>query len=215
MRSSPIQYRSSPTTWPKYFGREWMKGITTARPPYTFGSWVAIGPVLVELPSLRRAVPLGGVELDALQSPLAHESLEDAQALLAVARVEGAVGDQLVRVLAHQRAVVLGGVEALDVEVLQVRGLEDRLVHVSDFEEVMDEVLLGVLLVFVERPHVLRGTEVAVVVVEAVDEARAVLVGLVLRAGVPEVHMPVYNEVLAALALVHVVPPIVCQGAGD
>jgi hypothetical protein len=99
--------------------------------------------------------------------------------------------------------VLLGGVEALLVEVAQVGRLEDRDVHRARLEEVVHEVVLAVALELLQRPHVLLGTEVAVVVVEAVDEPLAVLVGLVLRTGVPEVDVAVDHEVAVAVALEH------------
>src|SRR5947208_2493378 len=104
-----------------------------------------------------------------------------------------------------QRAVALGGVEAFGVPLLEVGGLQDRHVHPSVLEHVLDEVLLGVLHELLERPVGLGRAE-AHVGVEALDPALGVLLlplDPVLRARVPEVEMGVKDEVLLAVLLVH------------
>jgi hypothetical protein len=110
-------------------------------------------------------------------------------------------------VLLGDGPVVLGGVETLLVEVGEVGRLEDPDVHVAVVEHVGHQVLLGVLLELVEGPDPFGWAQVPVVVVEALDEALAVLVGLVLRAAVPEVDMAVDDEVPLAVLLIHRGPP--------
>ena len=47
-------------------------------------------------------------------------------ALLAVARIEGAVDDEAVRIVLRHRRIALDGVEAVLVEVLEIGRLDDR-----------------------------------------------------------------------------------------
>ena len=108
---------------------------------------------VVELVAARAVVPLGRVELDALEAVALGVLLELAQAGVAVTRVEAAVDDQLVRVPATSHRVVhLGRVEAGRVPLLQVRRLEHGDVDVAVLEHVLLEVLLGVLLEVLDRP---------------------------------------------------------------
>jgi hypothetical protein len=105
--------------------------------------------------------------------------------------------------LAHQR-VALGGVEALLVPLLQVRGLEDGHVHVPVLEDVLHQVVLGVLLEVLDRP-VRLGRPEALVGVEALDPALGVLLGArypVVRGSIPVVHVRIDDEVLLAVVLV-------------
>ena len=107
--------------------------------------------------------------------------------------------------LLDQPRVALGGVEAVGVPLLQVRRLEDADVDVALVEDVLDEVLLGVLLELLDRP-VRLGRAEALVGVEALDPALGVLLLAlhpVLRARVPEVDVAVDDEVLLAVVLVH------------
>jgi hypothetical protein len=73
---------------------------------------------------------------------------------------------------------------------------------VTDLEQVVDQVFLAVLAELLQRPEVLLRAEVAVVVVEAVGEAGAVTVLLVLGRAVPEVDVGVDDEVVLAVFLV-------------
>jgi hypothetical protein len=76
-------------------------------------------------------------------------------------------------------------------------------IDVPDLEEVVHQVLLGVLReLLLERPEVLLRAQVAVVVVEALDEALAEPVA-VLGPRVPEGDVRVDDEVLLAVLLVH------------
>jgi hypothetical protein len=59
---------------------------------------IAVRPRVVESPAARVAVPLGGVELDALQAELRGVFPQPVETRLAVARVEVVVVRQLVRV---------------------------------------------------------------------------------------------------------------------
>ena len=168
-----------------------------------------VGPGVLERPAARAVVPLGGVELDALRAPARDVVLELLQPGVAVARVPPGVDDELARVLLGQRAVALGGVEALLVPLLQVRRLEDRHVDVAVLEDVLHQVVLGVLLEVLDRPVRLRRPE-ALVGVEALDPALGVLLRArhpVVRGRVPEVHVAVDDEVLLAVLLVHWAPP--------
>ena len=104
--------------------------------------------------------------------------------------------------------VLLGGVEALDIELLEVGRLDDRHVHRPIDEEVSDHRLRVVLLELLLGPDLLLGAERAVVGIEAVDELLAVDVALVGRRGIPEVGVPVDDEQLFPVAgPVHHVPP--------
>jgi hypothetical protein len=164
---------------------------------------VPVAPRVGELVALGVAAPLGRVELDALELPALGERLQLVQPGLAVTRVERPVGDELVGVPLRDGAALLGRVETVDVPVGEVRRLEDGAVDVPDLEEVVDHLLLGVPLELLERDLVLLGRKVAVVVVEALDEALAVPVELVGRAPVPEVDVSVDDEVVDPVLAVH------------
>ena len=127
-----------------------------------------------QLPAARAVVPLGRVELDALDAVLGVVGLELAQPGLALTRVPAAVDDQLAGEPVQHRGVLLDVVEALRVPLLQVRRLEDRHVDVALAEDVLLEVLDRVLLEVLERPVRLGGPE-ALVRVEALDPALGVL----------------------------------------
>src|SRR5215216_990097 len=154
-----------------------------------------------ELPAPGVSLPLGRIELDALEVILVYQLLELLEALHTLARVEGAIEDELVRVLLLQNRVLLSGVEAVGEEFGQVGRLEDRNVHVARLEEVVHHVLFGVLVVLLLRPDPFLGAQVLVVVVEAVDESLPVLVA-VLGAGIPVVDVPIHHEILLAVFLV-------------
>jgi hypothetical protein len=162
-----------------------------------------------ELPAARAVVPLGGVELDALDAVpgvVLHQLL---QAGVALARVPAAVHDQLAGEPLQQRRVLVDRVEAVRVPVLEVGGLEDRDVDVALDEHVALEVLGRDLEVLLVVPVRLRRAEL-VVAVEAVDPALGELLAArlpVLPAGVPEVGVGVDDEVLLAVLLVHVTAP--------
>src|SRR5215216_2175215 len=170
--------------------------------PCSKARWsVPCGRVIRELPAPGVPLPLGRIELDALEVVLVYQLLELLESLHALARVEGAVEDELVRVLLLQNRVLLSGVKAVGEEFGQVRRLEDRNVHVARLEEVVHHVLFRVLVVLLLRPDPFFGAQVLVVVVEAVDESLAVLVA-VLGAGIPVVDMPIHHEILLAVFLV-------------
>lgn len=98
-----------------------------------------------------------------------------------------------------QLGVLLGRVEAAGEEIGQVGGLEDRLVDVSLVEQVMNERVRAIVLELLERPLPFLGAEVGVVVVEALDEALAVLVAVVGTRG-PVVDVGIDDEVTVAAA---------------
>src|SRR3954447_14789338 len=164
-----------------------------------------LGRLVGQLPAARALVPLGRVELDALDAVLLVVGLELLEPRRALARVEAAVEDQTVAEALLGHRVLLDGVEALRVPLLQVRRLEDRHVDVALGEDVLLEVVERVLLEVLQRPVRLRRAE-ALVGVEALDPALRVLLGArlpVLGARVPEVEMAVEDEVLLAVLLVH------------
>src|SRR5262249_12351041 len=159
-----------------------------------------VGPRIGELPSPGISLPLGGVELDAPDSEAMDQRLEVLQARFAVPRVPGTVEDQPVGMLLLETAVLLGGVEPVLVEVLQVGGLKDAHVDISVDEDILHHPVSAVLLEQRLIPHIVGRAKVPMVVVEAADEPGAVLVGLVVGAGIPQVHMPVDDEDLLASA---------------
>src|SRR5215813_13496829 len=106
-----------------------------------------------------------------------------------------------------QQAVLLCGVEPVLVEVLEVGRLEDSHVDVPVDEDILHHSFGAVLLEHGGVPDVLSRTQVPVVVVETPDEPGSVLVELILRAGIPQVHVPVDDEqLLAPISLEHGVP---------
>src|ERR687897_3678912 len=154
-------------------------------------------------------MPLGRVELDALQVVALSVLLELLEARLTLAWIPTTVGDQLVRILFSQLRVPLERVEAFAIPRLQVRRLEDADVDVALLEHVLDEVLLGVLLELLKRPVRLRRPE-ALIGVEALDPPlRVLLLALhpVRRTRVPEMDVTIDNEVLLTIPLVHMSSP--------
>ena len=113
--------------------------------------------MVVELVAARVAVPLGGVELDALQVHPLCVAAQLAQARLAVARVVGVVVGQLVGMALRQAERLLGLSEPVDVEVAQQGGLEDGVVDVSVDEQVAHQPFAAVVGVGVVVPHHLFG----------------------------------------------------------
>src|SRR5918995_3458364 len=150
-------------------------------------------------------MPLGRVELDALQVVALSVLLELLEARLTLTRIPTTVDDQFVRILFSQLRVPLERVEAFAIPRLQVRRLEDADVDVALLEHVLDEVLLGVLLELLKRPVRLRRPE-ALIGVEALDPPlRVLLLALhpVRRTRVPEMDVTIDNEVLLSIPLVH------------
>src|SRR3954454_23743568 len=168
-----------------------------------------LGLLVAQLPAARAVVPLGGVELDALEVVLLVVGLELLQTRRALARVEAAVDDQLAREALEQRPVHVDVIETGSVPLLQVRRLKDGLVDAAVGEDVLLEVLDRVLLELLERPVRLSRAE-ALVGVEALDPALGVLLVALDPVGgrrVPEVQVAVEDEVLLAVLLVHLAPP--------
>ena len=89
----------------------------------------AIGLGVVEPPAARGAAPFCGVELDAPDTVGLLQRVQVLQRGRALAWVEGAVEDETIRVRLGDDGVLLGGVEALDVELLEIGRLDDRHVH--------------------------------------------------------------------------------------
>src|SRR5919198_4628438 len=150
-------------------------------------------------------MPLGGVELDALQVVTLSVLLELLEARLALARIPATVGDQPVRILLSEARVPLERVEALAVPLLQVRRLEDADVDVAILEDILDEILLRVLLELLDRPVRLRRRK-AHIGVEAIDPAlRVALLAAhpVLWACVPEVDVTIDDEKAVTVVAVH------------
>ena len=150
-------------------------------------------------------MPLGRVELDALEAEPLDVGAQLVEALLPVAGVEVVVVRQPGRVGLRELRGLLGLPEAIDVELAEVGRLEDRVVDVAVVEEVLLEALAALVEVVLVAPHLGLGAEVAVVVVEAVDELLAVDVALVLGAGVPQRDVRVDDEVVLAVLAVHAV----------
>ena len=166
----------------------------------------------VELPAARAVVPLGGVELDALEAVLLVRPPRAARRpAVAVTRVPAAVDDELVRGAARASAAFCSVVlKPVRVPLLQVRRLEDRRRRRGrPRRRPSRSPRRSTFWNFSMRP-VRLGRAEALVGVEALDPALGVLLGArhpVLRAGVPEVHVAVDDEVLLAVLLVHVCGP--------
>ena len=97
----------------------------------------------------------------------------------------------------------------------EVGRLEDRVVDVAVLEQVLHESLATLVEVGLLGPHLRLGRQVAVVVVEAVDELLAVLAAQVLRPCVPQGDVGVDDEVALAVLGVHRDPPVPSTGAGE
>jgi hypothetical protein len=156
-----------------------------------------------ELPAAGVPVPVGGVELHALEVEPLGVGAQLVQPALAVPGVEVVVVGQLVRVRRGERRRLVGLAEPVGVELLEPGRLEDGVVDVPVGEEVLHQAFTALVQVLLVGPHLGLRAEVAVVVVEAVDELLAVHVQLVLRAGVPERDVRVHDEVLLAVLAVH------------
>ena len=102
---------------------------------------------------------------------------------------------------------LVGLAEALVVELAEVGGLEDRVVDVAVGEQVFHQPFAALVEVFLVRPDLGLRRQIAVVVVEAVDELLAVDVALVLRTGVPEGDVGVDDEVAGVVLAVHELSP--------
>src|SRR5215217_4151782 len=193
-----LRHRTRPCSMARWSG-PCGRGCSSPRAPHIFPStwWPRIR--LAPAPGV--SLPLGCIELDALEVVLVYQLLELLESLHALTRVEGAVEDEFVRILLLQDRVLRSGVEAVGEEFGQVGRLEDRHVHISRLEEVVHHVLFRVLVVLLLRPYPFLRAQVLVVVVEAVDEPHAVLVA-VLRACIPVVDVPIHHEVLLAVFFV-------------
>ena len=98
---------------------------------------------------------------------------------------------------------LLGLPEAPVVELGEPGRLEDRVVDDPVDEHVAHQPLAALVEVLLVAPGLGLRAEVAVVVVEAVDELLAVDVALVLRACVPERDVRIDDEVVLAVLRVH------------
>src|SRR5882757_8317580 len=110
---------------------------------------------------------------------------------------------QLVGMSRRQRGRFVGLAEAAVVELAEVRRLEDRVVDIAIGEQVFHQPLATLVEVLLVAPQLGFGRQIAVIVVEAVDELLAVDVALILRTGVPESDVGIDDEVLLAILLVH------------
>jgi hypothetical protein len=168
---------------------------------------VAQRPRVGELPPLRIALPLGGVELDARNPVALDQGLQVLQARLAVPGVPGPIEDEALGMAFLECAVLLRGVEAVLIEILEIRRLKDAHVDIAVDEDVLQHPLGTVLLEERRLPDVVRRTQVPMVVVETTNESGTILVGLVRRARIPQMHMPINDEqFLAGVSLEHGVP---------
>ena len=116
---------------------------------------------------------------------------------------------QLVRVGLGEGERLLGLAEAPVVELGEPGRLEDGVVDDAVDEDVAHQPLAALVEVLLVGPDLGLGAEVAVVVVEAVDELLAVDVALVLRASVPQGDVGVHDVVALAVLAVHLRPPSV------
>ncbi|SLH63626.1 Uncharacterised protein [Mycobacteroides abscessus subsp. abscessus] len=173
---------------------------------------IAPGPGVVELVPARIAVPLGRIQLDALQVHPLRVSPQLLQARLFVARIVGMVVGEPPGILLDQSQRLVGLAETPVVELVQERGLEDRVVDVALHEEIAFEPGTAVIGVGVVVPDRIGRAQVLVVVVEAVDELLSVHVLLVRLAGVPDMDVAVHDEVLVAVLLIHGNDSDVCCG---
>ncbi len=110
---------------------------------------------------------------------------------------------QLVRVFCGQVGRFVGLAEALVVELAERSGLKDRVVDIAVGEQVLHQPLTALVEVLVVAPHLGLRRQVAVVVVEAVDELLAVDVALVLGPGIPQRDVGVDDEVAVVVLAVH------------
>ena len=90
-------------------------------------------------------MPLGGVELDALEAEALGVGAQLVEAGFAVARVEVVVVGELVRVRLGERERLLGLAEAGVVELAEVGRLEDRVVDVAVAEQVLHQPLAALV----------------------------------------------------------------------
>lgn len=171
------------------------------------GFQVAAAPGVVEFVAAGLVAPFRGVELDAFEAEAFGVAAELVEARLFEAWVEAVVVGEFVGVFLGEGEGFFGLAEAVVVEGAEVGGLEDGVVDVAVLEEVLHQSLAAVVEVLLVGPQLGFGAEVAVVVVEAVDELLAVDVGLVLRPGVPERDVRVHDEVAFAVLGVHGFPP--------
>ena len=122
----------------------------------------------------------------------------------AVTRIEAAVANESIGMGLLQRIVALGRVEPIDVEVAEIRRLQDRHVDVTLDEKVVVHGLGVVLLELVLGPQLLLGAQARVIVVKAVDELLAVDVLLVCRAAVPKMGVAIDDkDLFAGACFVH------------
>src|SRR5258707_12942891 len=108
---------------------------------------VAIGFGIGELIALGVTAPFGRIEFDTLDVPFAFHATQVLQPFVPVAGIPGPIEDEAVGISLLQHAILLNRVEAVDVEILQIGGLEDRKVDIAFDKLIVDYVLWGVLLV--------------------------------------------------------------------
>ncbi len=180
--------------------------VDVADPEFAARLEVPVGPRVVQAPAARVAVPLGGVELHALEVEAPRVVAQLVQSglprcggveVVVVGQLVGGVG------LGQLRRLVGLPEPPLVVELAELGGLEDRVVDVSVLEEVLHQPLTALVEVVLVAPHLGLGREIAVIVVEAVDELLAVDVALVLRSGVPQGNVGVDDEVAVAVLAIH------------
>jgi len=166
---------------------------------------IPVGPWIGELVPAGIAVPFGGVELHPLELHLLVVGAQPVQAGLALARVITVVVGELVRIRRGKAVRLLHLRESVLVERAEVGRLKDRVVHVAVDEQILHEAFAALVKEFLVGPVFLVRTEVAVVVVEAINELLTLDVPLVLRPGVPQCDVRVDDEVVLAVFAVHIV----------
>ena len=167
-----------------------------------------IGFLVCQFVALRLAFPFGGVELDAFELVLFRRRMQRFKAFGAVARVEGSIEDEPVRVALLHGRTAFGCVETNFVEIGQVGGLQNRHVVIACDEQVIIHVLSAVFFELILGPALRWWAQVGMKGIEAIDELLAMHIQLVRRTSVPEMGMSVNHENFFALGcLVHDLSP--------
>src|SRR6218665_1234470 len=154
--------------------------------------------------ALAVTAPFCRIELDALDAICLGQLVQIVESGFAVARIEGAVDDETIRMLFLHLIIFLGRVEAVLVKVRQVSRLANRHVVVALDEQVVIHDFRAVVVELLLRPQILLGTQVRVVRIKAIDELLAMHVLQIGLAAVPQMDMSIDDEnVFTALGSIH------------
>ncbi|MCY1224209.1 hypothetical protein D9M72_363550 [compost metagenome] len=168
---------------------------------------IPVGPGVRELVPTGFTVPLGGVELHPFEAHLFVIGPQPVKACLTIAGVITMVVRELARIRRGKSVRLLHLCESVFVERAEIGRLKDRVVDVAVLEQILHEAFAALVKEFLVGPLFRVGREVAVVVVEAIDELLTRDIPLVFRAGVPQCDVGVDNEVVFAVFAVHVRSP--------